>query len=140
MYEGARAARASYEIARALSSQVAGLTGAGLVEYKTALDTIAPPAGAAAPGGRGGFGGGPAGAAAAPTTLNGVSAAMLAAAMAMQTADAAPTAREVAACEAARRQSEAVMARYITLTTTDLAALNASRKAAGQPAIVLPKR
>jgi hypothetical protein len=65
---------------------------------------------------------------------------MLAAAVAMQAAEAAPTAREVAACAIARTQSAAVMARWTKLTTVDLAALNAKRKAAGQPAIVLPKR
>jgi hypothetical protein len=32
------------------------------------------------------------------------------------------------------------MARWTKLATIDLAALNAKRKAAGQPAIVLPKR
>jgi hypothetical protein len=65
---------------------------------------------------------------------------MLAAAMAMQGAEAAPTAREVAACTSARAQSATVMARWAKLTTIDLAALNAKRKAAGQPAIVLPRR
>jgi hypothetical protein len=65
---------------------------------------------------------------------------MLAAAMAMQGADAAPTAREVAACDAARSQSAAVMARYTKLTTTDLAALNAKRRAAGLAEIPIPKR
>jgi hypothetical protein len=64
---------------------------------------------------------------------------MLAAAMAMQGAEAAPTAREVAACATARTQSAAVMARWTKLTTIDLAALNAKRKAAGQPVVAIPK-
>ena len=64
---------------------------------------------------------------------------MFAAAMAMQAAEAAPTAREKAACAKARTDAAAVMARWTKLTTTDLAALNAKRKAAGQPAISLPK-
>ena len=64
---------------------------------------------------------------------------MMAAAMALQGADAAPTAREVAACAAARRQAADVMGRWTTLTTIDLAALNAKRKAAGQAAITVPK-
>lgn len=64
---------------------------------------------------------------------------MLAAAMAMQAAEAAPTAREVAACTTARANSAKVMARWTKLTTVDLAALNAKRKAAGQPAIIVPK-
>jgi hypothetical protein len=65
---------------------------------------------------------------------------MLAAAMAMQGSEAAPTAREVAACTSARTNSATVMARWAKLTTGELAVLNAKRKAAGQPAIVLPKR
>jgi hypothetical protein len=60
---------------------------------------------------------------------------MLAAAMAMQGADVAPTAREVAACAEARRQAAPLMARWRKLTTVDLPALNAKRKAAGQPPI-----
>jgi hypothetical protein len=108
---------------------------------KKALAEIAAPAAA---GGRGGFGGGAGrggrgGAAPAAATLDGVSAAMMAAAMAMQNAEAAPTAREIAACADARRQSAAVMARWTKISTVDLAALNAKRKAAGQPAIVVPK-
>jgi hypothetical protein len=62
---------------------------------------------------------------------------MLAAAMSMQAADVAPSAREIAACTAARTQSAAVMARWTKLTTTDLAALNAKRKAAGLPAVTM---
>jgi hypothetical protein len=55
--------------------------------------------------------------------------------MAMQAADAPPTAREIAAVTEARRQSAALMVRWTKLSTVDLAALNAKRKAAGQPAI-----
>ena len=65
---------------------------------------------------------------------------MLAAAMSMQDAEAAPTAREVAAVTDARRQSTALMARWTRLMSVDLPALNAKRKAAGQPPIELPKR
>jgi len=145
MYDGARAARATYTLARALSSQLDGGTGDGVATFKAAVDALAPAAaggGAGARGGRGGAGAGagPArGGAEAPPTLDRVSAAMLAAAMAMQGAEAAPTAREVAACATARTQLATVMARWTKLTTTDLAALNAKRKAAGQPAIVVPK-
>jgi hypothetical protein len=58
----------------------------------------------------------------------------------MQAADVAPTAREVAACADARRQATAVMARWTKVSSVDLAALNAKRKAAGEPAIVIPGR
>ena len=105
------------------------------------MAALAPPP--ATGGGRGGFGAGGGrgrgGAGDAAPTLESVSAAMLAAAMAMQSADVAPTERETAACASARRQSAEVMARWTKLKTTDLAALNAKRKGAGQPAIVVPK-
>jgi hypothetical protein len=65
---------------------------------------------------------------------------MLSAAMAMQAAEIAPTAREVAACTTARTHAATVMARWTELTAVDLVALNTNRKAAGQPAIVIQKR
>jgi len=67
-----------------------------------------------------------------------VSAGMLAAAMAMQNAEVAPTANQVAACERARAQAAALMPKWTALRTTGLAALNAKRKAAGQPAVSTP--
>ena len=56
-------------------------------------------------------GGGPAG----PPTLASVSQAMMSAAMSMQGADVAPTARQVAACEAAEAQFLEVTRRWIAL-------------------------
>jgi hypothetical protein len=64
---------------------------------------------------------------------------MMAAAMAMQGADVAPTAGQVAACERAKAQAAEVMRRWTTLRTTGLAAFNAKRKAAGQPTLALPE-
>jgi photosystem II stability/assembly factor-like uncharacterized protein len=138
MYDGAKNARTAYEQARALAAQLDADTGSDTAEFKTQLLSLAPAP--AAVGGRGGFGGGGGrgGAPAAPT-LESVSATMMAAAMAMQAADAAPTAREVAACADARRQAADVMARWTTLKTSRLAALNAKRQAAGQSAIAIPK-
>jgi photosystem II stability/assembly factor-like uncharacterized protein len=139
MYDGARTARAAYEQARALVAQLGGT--ADVAAFKAQVESLAPAP--AAGGGRGGFGGGGGGgrgsAGNAPPTLESASAAMLAAAMAMQAADVAPTAREVAACASARTQAAAVMARWTKVKTVELAALNAKRKAAGQPAIALPK-
>jgi len=63
---------------------------------------------------------------------------MLAAAMAMQGADVAPTAREVAACDRAEAQSRAVLGRWAALKT-GLAALNAKRRAAGQSPVDVPR-
>jgi photosystem II stability/assembly factor-like uncharacterized protein len=139
MYDGARRTHDTAERARALVAQLAD-AGSDADAIVKALSALAPPPPAQ---GRGGFGGGfggrgGRGAVSGPPTLDGASAAMLAAAMAMQNADVAPTARELAACAAARRQAAAVMAKWTAITTTDLPALNARRKAAGLPAIVIP--
>jgi photosystem II stability/assembly factor-like uncharacterized protein len=142
MYSGARKLRQAAEDARALSAQLESAQGPEAEAMKKTLAEIAPaaPAGGAgrggAPGGRGGRGGGPA---AAPT-LDSVSGTLMAAAMAMQTADTAPTGREVAACAEARRQATAVTAKWTKVSTVDLATLNAARKAAGQPAITIVRR
>ena len=138
MYDGAKAARTAYDQARTLATQLEADSGSDSTEFKTQLLALAPAP--AAGGGRGGFGGGGGrgGPAAAPT-LESVSATMIAAAMALQAADVAPTGREVAAIADARRQAAEVMARWTKLKTTGLAALNVNRKAAGQPAIVIAK-
>jgi hypothetical protein len=123
MYAGAKAARRAYDEARTLSAQLESAEGADAAALKKALDALAPPAPAGVgrgfgggPGGGGapGAGGGRGGATEAPT-LNGVSTAMMAAAMGMQSAETAPTARDVAACTRARAQSAAVMARWTKL-------------------------
>ena len=59
-------------------------------------------------------------------------------AMAMQSAEVAPTDRQVAAVTRAKADATPVLAKWKAITTTELAALNAKRKAAGQPAIALP--
>jgi photosystem II stability/assembly factor-like uncharacterized protein len=142
MYAGAKAAHAAADQARALAAKLEGMEGADVAAFKEQLTALAPPVPAG--GGRGGPGGGRGagrgGAGTAPSTLDGVSGSMLAAAMAMQGADVAPTAREVAACADARRQAAPVMARWTKLTAVDLPALNAKRKAAGLPAIVWPPK
>lgn len=142
MYDGAVAARTSYTRARALVAQLNAMSGVGIAEYKAKVETLAPAAaagGGPGRGGRGGRGGAPGGGATAPPTLQSVSTTMLAAAMAMQAADQAPTLREVEATNAARRQSVAVIARWTALTTTELAALNAKRSAAGLPVVTIAK-
>jgi hypothetical protein len=57
--------------------------------------------------------------------------------MGMQAADVAPTARDVQACADARRQRTAVTAKWNRIINVDLPALNAKRKAAGQPPITI---
>jgi hypothetical protein len=109
MYERAAAARAAYDSARALRA-----ANASRAELAAQLDSIAP---APRPSG-GGFGpGGGFGQAApaTPPTLDRASAALLAAAMAMQNADVAPTAAQVAACDRARTQAALVMAKWARL-------------------------
>ena len=136
MYDGAVAARSAFATARAVAGQLEKLSGDDITAFRAKLDSLAP-----APsrgGGRAGafrrrFGGG----AQAPT-LETVSSGMMGAAMAMQGADVAPTASQVAACERARKQSAEVMTRWNALKTKGLAELNAKRKAAGQPLVTLP--
>jgi len=109
MWDGAIAADAAYQEARAL---VAELDAAGTAEaaaLKAEVEVLAP-----APrtgGGRGFRGGGSAG----PPNLQAVSQAMMSAAMGMQGADVAPTLRQVAACDSARIQLQDVMARWSAL-------------------------
>ncbi len=134
MWDGANTVRAVLADARALSAKLMNESGADAAALKAALDSIAPPP----VRGRGGRGfGGRFGAPAGPPTLVSVGGALLGAAMAMQDAEVAPTARQVAACTAARRQLSDVMTRWTALKTTRLAAVNARRKAAGQPEITL---
>ena len=88
------------------STQAAGAAG-----FTVRLDSLAPPP-PRGPRGFGGFGGG---AAAAPPTLQSVSNALLAAAMAMQQADVAPTAAQLAAADRAKAQYATVMASWSAL-------------------------
>jgi hypothetical protein len=124
MYDGARTAHAAAEDARAL---LAKLDASASDAVKAELTALAPPsAGGAGFAGRGGRGGGAAGGGrgrgagaqageAQTPTLDAVATQMIAAAMTMQGSEAAPTAREVAACAEARRQFTAVMAKWTSV-------------------------
>ena len=132
MYRGAKAAQAAYTEARALAAALEKVPGAEVDAFRARVDSLAP---APRPQqGFGGFGGG--GAPQGPPTLSGTSAAMLAAAMAMQRAEVQPTASQIAAAHRAREQWAAVLSRWTSLKTTGLGALNAKRKAAGLPVVV----
>jgi hypothetical protein len=137
MYDGALAAHAAYNQARALSSQLDKMTGPDVTALKAKVDSLAPPQTGGRRGGRGG-GRGRGGAPQGPATLETASSGMIAAAMAMQGADVTPTAAAIAACARARAASAEAMRRWTTLKTTELSALNAKRKAAGQPAVTPP--
>jgi hypothetical protein len=98
MWEGAHAANRAYEEARAL---VARLESAGDTETKDRVEALAPRAAS----GSSRYYSDPSG----PPTLNQVSRTLISAAMAMQGADVAPTARQIAACEAAQAELQEVM-------------------------------
>jgi photosystem II stability/assembly factor-like uncharacterized protein len=158
MFDGAMTAHAAFGDARALAAQLEKVQGADIEKFKAQIEkmpgagvdafrfqvqSLAPAPAAGGRGGRGGRGGGGGGgrggaATAGPQSLESVSAALLAAAMAMQNAEVAPTANQVAACGRARTQLAGVMARWIALRTTGLAALNRKRKAAGLPIVTVP--
>ena len=133
MYDGARAAREAYIQARALAAAASKLTGNDIDAFRARLDSLAP---APIQGARSRFRG--RGPASTPATLESASDALLAAAMAMQGADVAPTAGQVAACDRARTQAAQVTAQWSALKTAGLAALNAKRRAAGLPPLLLP--
>jgi photosystem II stability/assembly factor-like uncharacterized protein len=135
MYAGAVGAHAAYAEARALVTALEKLSGADIDAFRAQVESLAP-----APRPRlafGGFGGGAA--PALPPTLDGVSSAMLAAAMAMQRADVTPTANQVAAAGRARAQAAAVLPKWTALKTGGLAALNAKRRSAGLPPVSPPQ-
>jgi hypothetical protein len=137
MYDGAWAAHTAYLQARALSAQLDKASGDDVAAFKRQVDSLAPPQAAGGRGGRGGGRGRGGGGAPAPT-LEAAANAMMSAAMAMQNADVAPTAGQVATVTRARAEGAEVMRRWNALKTSGLAALNAKRKAAGQAAITLP--
>lgn len=109
MYDGAVAANAAYLEARALVARIAASpTVGGSLEAE--IEALAPEPrrggsglffAAAAPDG--------------PPTLDGVSRSLMSAAMSMQDAEVAPTARQVAACDEARAQLQDVMRRWSTV-------------------------
>ena len=132
MYDGAAATRAAYDRARALAAKLEGLSGAEVDAFKGRLDSLAPAPIRGPRFRRRGPSGG-------ATTLEAASNDLMAAAMAMQGADRAPTASQVAACTRARVQSAAVLRRWNELTTTGLARLNAARRAAGQEPVTVPR-
>ncbi|MEO7455795.1 MAG: glycoside hydrolase [Gemmatimonadaceae bacterium] len=110
LYEGALSARDAYAAARAAAD---ASSDAGL---KARIDSIAPAPVRGGRGGRGGGGGGGFGAApAGPPTLESAGNALLAAAMSMQGADVAPTARQVTAAKAAQARFKEAMAKWTSV-------------------------
>lgn len=133
MYDGAAAAHAAYDDARALVARLDAAGGGDAAAFKTRVLALAP---APERGARGGFGR-RGGASNTPATLESASKGLMGAALAMQSADVAPTAGNIAACTQAQAQAADVMARWHALATTELGALNAKRRAAGEAAVTL---
>ena len=123
----ARAAAASGKAADALAS---------FEKKAAALEGRRPVAGGLrGAGGGGGQRGGPAAAPASPDTLWAVAALLAGQMNSMQAADVAPTATALANAASAQADAARVMARWNTLKTVDLPALNAALTAAGMEAI-----
>jgi photosystem II stability/assembly factor-like uncharacterized protein len=136
MYDGASDAHAQYLRARGLVAQLDKLSGSDVVAFKAQVESLAPAPVVGRGGGAGGRRGGAA--PAGPATLESVSTAMMSAAMAMQSADVAPTANAVAGCSKARTLSSETLAKWNRLRTSGITALNAKLKAAGQAAVSVP--
>jgi photosystem II stability/assembly factor-like uncharacterized protein len=109
MYRGAVRLHAAFVEARALATQLAGRQGSDIDALKARLEEVAPASQSVRA--RRGRRGGPGGAAPA-VTLETASNAMLAAAMSMHNTDAAPTANQLAAIAAARKQGADVTPRW----------------------------
>jgi hypothetical protein len=138
LYDGSVNAHAAANQARALVAQLDKVSGADAASLKAQVDSLAP-APAAGRGGRGGGGGRGAAAPAGKPTLDAASTETLGAAMAMQSADAAPTDAELTAAKRAQATLTDALGRWTKLKTTGLASLNTKLKASGQPAVDLPK-
>jgi photosystem II stability/assembly factor-like uncharacterized protein len=118
------------EIARA-KAQASGAAAAALTDFDKQVESVFGPPPSAGRGGRGGRGGAPA----AATGSSGTAAALTAVMNTLQSADVQPTALQVKTIETALTSARAALARWNTLKTTELTALNARLKAAGAPPI-----
>jgi photosystem II stability/assembly factor-like uncharacterized protein len=141
LYYGAADARIAATRLGALRQRIAqlqltGETAKAAASFAARAEALegAPPAagGRGGRGGGGGGGGGRGGPAAAPDTLWSVSASLGGLMNSMQGADVPPTAITVAAITTAQAAAARVMARWNTLKSVDLAALNARLAAAGR--------
>ena len=119
--------------------QVQGASAEALAAFMKKLSALEGQPQAAAGGGRGagpgGAGRGEAPPASAPGTLRGVVTLLASQMNGMQAADVTPTANTLAAVTAALRAGDDVMARWGSLKTVDLPALNATLEGAGLPPI-----
>jgi photosystem II stability/assembly factor-like uncharacterized protein len=131
--------------ATALAAKAQGPAATALAAFEKKAAALEGPRPAAGGGQRGGGGGGPRGGTAAPAappdTLWAVAGAMSAQMNSMQAADVAPTSATLTSVTAAQTAAAGVMARWNSLKTVDLSALNAALKAAGLgPIAYLPTK
>jgi len=120
MWEGAVEAEAAYESARSWLARLAAMQGAEAARLRERVEALAPEK---STGGFGFFRRGPSG----PPTLATIADGLMGAAMSMQDADVAPTARQVAACETARAEADVVLAEWRSLESGELAAFRPRR-------------
>ena len=119
--------------ARSIRDQLRGARSAApsLADQISALDTkIGAIVGQGGGGGRRGGGRGRGGAGA--TTLASINGTLLSSMSLLEESDAQPTTQAVAAVQAVRRDFDALVARWNAVRTTDIPALNAKLRAAGQ--------
>ena len=132
MYDRAAVTDAALASARSLDARLHAMRGADIDAYRAKVEALAPDSSAD----EAGRGRRRRGSEKEETlTFEHVRNSLLAAAMSMQGADVAPTAAAIAACSHARTRQEAIMSRWHALRTTELDALNAKRKAAGEATI-----
>jgi photosystem II stability/assembly factor-like uncharacterized protein len=129
-----RIGAARQQLAKMQASGPAASAAARFMEKASALEGTPPAVG----GGRGRGGGAPVSAGPADT-LWAVSSSLAALMNSMQAADVAPTANTLNAITAAHQNAARVMARWQTLRTIDLPAVNAQLKAAGLEPIALDR-
>jgi photosystem II stability/assembly factor-like uncharacterized protein len=134
MYDRAVTARGAHASARALAAKLGDMQGADIDAFKEKVNALAPDSGPAENDRVARRRGRPE---AEAQTFTSARNALMAAAMMMQGADIAPTAAEVAACGRARARYDTIMARWTALRTTELAKLNAKRRAAGEAAVTM---
>lgn len=134
MYQAAVATHLAFKQARSMVAQLDGATGAEAEALRADLEALAPSSAAVRVRRRGR---GPAGGAATPS-LEALSNTLLTAAMAMQNADVAPTAVQIAGVTAARKSAAEVVPKWNQIRDVRLPAFNAKRKASGLTEIQLP--
>jgi len=136
LYDDALAAHKALAQIRALRAQLAKLRDSAIADAMASFDKKAA-AIEGGTGGRGGRGGGRGAIAPGPETLSSASGSLGTLIRVLENADVAPATQLIAAVADRRAEVAKVLARWDTLKTADLAALNAELKGAGLTAVTL---